>query len=253
MPTRPRRRPGSTREGSALGSYWDPDRAELVVVVGPDSDIGEAEAEKLVGGPFRLERLEIAKKTADSIREEIAGREFAPGGAEVQLREPPGPADRPRRPADGCPRVGDRAAGQGAPGDRAARRQAGRATCSTVATTSRPSGAAPRSRAAAGRARPGSRSASRRAPASSPPRPTATRSARPSAPPPARSSAPSPSAARWARGGSSTTATWSSSAGSPTPRASTPAASSALLEGRRRRRRSGRRLHGLLLERPDQR
>jgi hypothetical protein len=65
-------------EGSALGSYWDPDRAELVVVVGPDSDIGEAEAKKLVAGPFRLERLEIAKKTADSIREEIAGREFSP-------------------------------------------------------------------------------------------------------------------------------------------------------------------------------
>jgi hypothetical protein len=63
-------------EGSALGSYWDPDRAELVVVVGPESDIGEAEAAKLVGGPYRLERLEIAKKTADSIREEIAGREF---------------------------------------------------------------------------------------------------------------------------------------------------------------------------------
>ena len=66
-------------EGTALGSYWDPDRAELVVVVGPDSDIGEAEAAKLVDGPFRLERLEIAKKTADSIREEIAGREFGPG------------------------------------------------------------------------------------------------------------------------------------------------------------------------------
>jgi hypothetical protein len=65
-------------EGSALGSYWDPDRAELVVVVGPDSDIGEAEAAKLVGGPFRLEHLEIAKKTSDSIREEIAGREFGP-------------------------------------------------------------------------------------------------------------------------------------------------------------------------------
>jgi hypothetical protein len=66
-------------EGSALGSYWDGDRAELVVVVGPDSDIGEAEAEKLVGGPFRLERLDIAKKTADSIREEIAGRGFGRG------------------------------------------------------------------------------------------------------------------------------------------------------------------------------
>jgi hypothetical protein len=66
-------------EGTALGSYWDPDRAELVVVVGPDSDIGEAEAAKLVDGPFRLEQLKIAKKTADSIREEIAGREFGPG------------------------------------------------------------------------------------------------------------------------------------------------------------------------------
>jgi hypothetical protein len=65
-------------QGSALGSYWDPDKAELVVVVGPDSDIGEAEAEKLVGGRYRLERQKIAKKTVDAIREEIAGREFAP-------------------------------------------------------------------------------------------------------------------------------------------------------------------------------
>lgn len=65
-------------EGSALGSYWDPDRAELVVVVGPDSNIGEAEAKELVGGPFRLERLEIAKKTADSIRDQIGAREFSP-------------------------------------------------------------------------------------------------------------------------------------------------------------------------------
>ena len=60
-------------EGSALGSYWDPERSELAVVVGPDSNIGEAEAKRLVGGAFRLERLDIAKKTADAIREEIAG------------------------------------------------------------------------------------------------------------------------------------------------------------------------------------
>jgi hypothetical protein len=68
-------------EGTALGSYWDPDRAQLVVVVGPDSDIGEAEAAKLVGGPFRLERLEIAKKTADAIRDEIGGQQFSPAAA----------------------------------------------------------------------------------------------------------------------------------------------------------------------------
>jgi hypothetical protein len=66
------------QEGSALGSYWDPDRGELVVVVGPDSNIGEAEVEKLVAGPARLERRDIAKKTADAIREQIAGREFSP-------------------------------------------------------------------------------------------------------------------------------------------------------------------------------
>jgi hypothetical protein len=59
-------------QGSALGSYWDPERSELVVVVGPDSTLGEEEARKLVGGPFRLERREIARKTADGIREEIA-------------------------------------------------------------------------------------------------------------------------------------------------------------------------------------
>src|SRR3954470_13183666 len=60
-------------EGTALGAYWDPEKSELAVVVGPDSDIGEAEAEKLVGGGrFRLERLDIAKRTADGIREQIA-------------------------------------------------------------------------------------------------------------------------------------------------------------------------------------
>jgi hypothetical protein len=63
-------------QGSALGSYWDSEKAELVVVVGPDSTIGEEEAKKLVDGPYRLERLKIAKKTADGIREEIA--RFAP-------------------------------------------------------------------------------------------------------------------------------------------------------------------------------
>ena len=69
------------REGTALGSYWDSERGELVVVVGPDSDIGQAEAEKLVGGPYRLEKLDIAKKTVDGIREQIAGREFSPEAA----------------------------------------------------------------------------------------------------------------------------------------------------------------------------
>ena len=59
-------------QGSALGSYWDPERSELAVVVGPDSTIGEEEAKKLVGGAYRLERLDIAKKTVDSIREQIA-------------------------------------------------------------------------------------------------------------------------------------------------------------------------------------
>ena len=66
------------KEGAALGSYWDADRREMVVVVGPDSDIGEAEVEKLVAGPSRLERREIANKTVDAIREQIAAREFSP-------------------------------------------------------------------------------------------------------------------------------------------------------------------------------
>lgn len=65
-------------EGSALGSFWDPDRGELVVVVGPDSNIGEAEVEKLVGGRARLERREIAQKTVDAVREQIAARRFSP-------------------------------------------------------------------------------------------------------------------------------------------------------------------------------
>jgi hypothetical protein len=69
-------------EGSALGSYWDPERSELAVVVGPDSRVGKAEAEKLAGGlRFRLEERKIAKRTADGIREQIAGREFSPEAA----------------------------------------------------------------------------------------------------------------------------------------------------------------------------
>jgi hypothetical protein len=66
------------QQGSALGSYWDPDRAELVVVVGPDSEIGEGEVEKLVGTPARLERRDIARKTVDAIRERLSAREFSP-------------------------------------------------------------------------------------------------------------------------------------------------------------------------------
>ena len=112
-------------QGSALGSYWDPKRAELVVVVGPDSDIGEPEAEKLVGGPTRLERLDIAKRTVDGIREQIAARKFSDSAAEVQLREPP----RPAQPAGSSCRPTPRptvtgGAGQGAPGHRAPRQPA---------------------------------------------------------------------------------------------------------------------------------
>jgi hypothetical protein len=65
-------------EGSALGSYWDPSRGELVIAVGPDSNLGDAEAQKLAGSPSRLQRLDIDKKTVDAIREQIAGREFSP-------------------------------------------------------------------------------------------------------------------------------------------------------------------------------
>jgi hypothetical protein len=66
-------------EGTALGSYWDSEKAQLAIAVGPDTDIGEAEASKLAGGvQYRLERLKIAKKTADGIREEIAGQDFSP-------------------------------------------------------------------------------------------------------------------------------------------------------------------------------
>src|SRR5690348_11934379 len=51
------------REGTALGSYWDGERGELVVVVGPDSDIDKESVQKLVDGPARLEQRDIAKKT----------------------------------------------------------------------------------------------------------------------------------------------------------------------------------------------
>lgn len=66
------------QEGTALGSYWDGERGELVVVVGPDSDIDKATVEKLVEGPARLEQRDIAKKTVDAFREELAARKFSP-------------------------------------------------------------------------------------------------------------------------------------------------------------------------------
>ena len=111
-------------QGSALGSYWDPDRAELVVVVGPDSDIGEAEAEKLVGG---RDARRAARHRQEDLRRHPRGDRRAAvqrRGREVQLLELPGPAQRPRRAADGRAGRGHRAAAQGAPRDRAARGQA---------------------------------------------------------------------------------------------------------------------------------
>ena len=72
-------------DGSALGSYWDPERRELVVVVGPDSAIGEPEAEKLVGGPYRLEQREDRQED----------RRRHPRGA----RSPASSARRPRSTA----------------------------------------------------------------------------------------------------------------------------------------------------------
>ena len=65
------------KEGSALGSFWDAERGELVVVAGPDSGLGEAEVEKLTRVPARLERRDITRKTVDAIREQIAERAFS--------------------------------------------------------------------------------------------------------------------------------------------------------------------------------
>ena len=114
-------------QGSALGSYWDPEREELAVVVGPDSTIGEDDAEKLVGGRFRLEHLKIDKKTADGIREEIAGREFAPDAAKFSYSSHLDlQTGRVVVQTDAPAEVTERLA-EGAPGrDRAARRQAAR-------------------------------------------------------------------------------------------------------------------------------
>ena len=89
-------------EGSALGSYWDPDKAELVVVVGPDSDIGEPEAE---ARRRALPRRAPEDRQEDRRRDPRGDRRarVRPRGAEVHLREPPGPPQRPRRGADGRP------------------------------------------------------------------------------------------------------------------------------------------------------
>ena len=65
-------------EGSALGSYYDEASGELVVAVGPESSLTQADVEKLAGVPARLEHRDITKETADTIRERIGGREFSP-------------------------------------------------------------------------------------------------------------------------------------------------------------------------------
>ena len=80
-PTRRRPRPGSTRRARPSAPTGTRSARELAVVVGPDSNLDEGRAKRLVAGPYRLERLEIAKKTADSIREQIGAREFSPEAA----------------------------------------------------------------------------------------------------------------------------------------------------------------------------
>ena len=63
---------------SALGSYYDSDSGEQVVVTGRKSRLTEAAVDKAVGAPARLERLTITGATVDAIKDELAARDFSP-------------------------------------------------------------------------------------------------------------------------------------------------------------------------------
>ena len=63
---------------SALGSYYDTDSGEQVVVAGRKSRLTEAAVDKAVGAPARLERLTITAATVDAIKDELAARDFSP-------------------------------------------------------------------------------------------------------------------------------------------------------------------------------
>ena len=63
---------------SALGSYYDTDSGEQVVVAGRKSRLTEAAVDKAVGAPARLERLTITGATVDAIKDELAARDFSP-------------------------------------------------------------------------------------------------------------------------------------------------------------------------------
>jgi hypothetical protein len=63
---------------SALGSYYDADSGEQVVVAGRKSRLTEAAVDKAVGAPARLERLTITGATVDAIRDKLVARDFSP-------------------------------------------------------------------------------------------------------------------------------------------------------------------------------
>ena len=66
------------KETSALGSYYDKDSGEQVVVAGRKSRLTEAAVDRAVGAPARLERLTITGATVDAIRDKLAARKFSP-------------------------------------------------------------------------------------------------------------------------------------------------------------------------------
>ena len=63
---------------AALGSYYDKDTGEQVVVAGRKSRLTEAAVDKAVGAPARLERLTITGATVDAIRDKLTARDFSP-------------------------------------------------------------------------------------------------------------------------------------------------------------------------------
>jgi hypothetical protein len=62
---------------SALGTYYDPATKELVVVVGPKSDITTTDAELAIGAAVRVEQRDITPETVAAIQDRLASRSFA--------------------------------------------------------------------------------------------------------------------------------------------------------------------------------
>lgn len=65
-------------QGSALGSYYDPQTREHVLVIGSDQVLRADGAARTLGGPVGVRQLPISKMMVESLRQRVIERDFHP-------------------------------------------------------------------------------------------------------------------------------------------------------------------------------